>query len=101
MLSAELLGVDKIGVNDSFFDLGGHSLLATQLISRMREEFGVELPLRVIFEHPSVAELAVEVDRAQATQVNETEIIADLMAQINQLSEEEVQKLLQQKLGVD
>jgi len=100
-LCAELLAIERVGIYDSFFDLGGHSLLATQLISRMREELGIELPLRTIFEHPSVAELAVEVDRAKATQVSETGMIADLMSQLGQLTEEEVQALLQQKLGVD
>jgi hypothetical protein len=67
----------------------------------MREELGIELPLRTIFEYPSVAELAVEVDRAKATQVSETGMIAELMTQLDQLSEEEVQALLQQKLGAD
>ena len=100
-LCAELLAIDRVGIYDSFFDLGGHSLLATQLLSHMREELGVELPLRTIFEHPLVAELAVEVDRAKASQVSETDTIADLMAQIGQLSEEEVQALLQQKLSAD
>ena len=42
----ELLGIDGIGIHDDFFDLGGHSLLATQLVSRMRDKYKVELPLR-------------------------------------------------------
>jgi acyl carrier protein len=54
----ELLGVDRIGVEDDFFALGGHSLLATQAISRVRQAFGVELPLRTFFEAPSVASAA-------------------------------------------
>jgi amino acid adenylation domain-containing protein len=55
---AALLGRERIGLKDDFFDLGGHSLLATQLMSRLRETFEVEVPLRIIFETPSLEALA-------------------------------------------
>ncbi|MGQ5228519.1 non-ribosomal peptide synthetase [Streptomyces sp. yara] len=58
-LFAELLGVEKIGIDDDFFALGGHSLMATRLSSRIRKQFDVSLPLSTIIKYPTVAELAV------------------------------------------
>ena len=58
----DLLGIPRIGREDGFFALGGHSLLATRLLFRLRERFGVELPLSDIFDHSSLAELAARID---------------------------------------
>ena len=58
-----LLELKHVDVNDNFFSLGGHSLLGAQLIARVRDTFGIEMPLRAIFEAPSVVELSAEIDR--------------------------------------
>jgi phosphopantetheine binding protein/AMP-binding enzyme len=82
-LVANLLGVPQVGVNDNLFLIGGHSLFGTQLIARIRDNFGVELPLRSVFESPTPALLAQEIERLMVTT-------------IEAMSEDEVQNILKQ-----
>jgi len=63
---AEVLNVSRIGINDNFFELGGHSLLATQVVSRVLQTFAVQLPVRALFEAPTVGTLA---DRIQSLHI--------------------------------
>ena len=92
-ICAEVLGVERVGIHDNFFDVGGHSLLATQVISRIRDAFHVEIPLRQIFERPVMAALAEAIVQAQTEQANEAEI-AQILAELGDISEEDAQAIL-------
>jgi amino acid adenylation domain-containing protein len=92
-LWAGVLRVDRIGMEDNFFELGGHSLLATQVVARTRATLGVALPLRAVFEDPTVAGLAARVDQLLTHSAPDT--VERLLAELDQLSEEEAARLLQ------
>jgi phthiocerol/phenolphthiocerol synthesis type-I polyketide synthase E len=79
----ELLGIEKIGIHDNFFDIGGNSLNATQVISRIQEIFPVDLPLASLFEQPTIANLA-EVILQKQIEDTDSELLLEVLAEIQQ-----------------
>jgi acyl carrier protein len=96
-ICSELLNIDRVGVSDNFFELGGHSLLATQFLSRIRDEFNVEIPVRFLFENPTVEGIASQINQLKKEEESDAERLARLFARINELSDEEVRALLEEK----
>ncbi len=83
---ADALRVNDFGVHDSFFALGGHSLLATVVLTAVRQLLGVDLPLRAIFEQPTVAGLAELAREAGAATAGPSDELADLIAELERIS---------------
>jgi len=89
----EVLGLELVGIYDNFFELGGHSLLATQVLSRVGNAVHVDLPLRSIFENPTVDASAKGVVQRLAEQMGYDET-ARILREVEGLSDEEAQQHL-------
>jgi acyl carrier protein len=87
-----LLKIEELSVHDDFFDLGGHSLLATQVVSRIRKTFEKEIPLRSIFDAPTIAKLSGVIERTPGGAMVDLEMELDAL---ESLSDEEAERLLQ------
>jgi amino acid adenylation domain len=85
----DVLRVENVGIYDDFFDLGGHSLLVTQVISRVNSAFQIEMPIRVLFDTPTVSGLVAAIVESQAGQF-EDEALSQMLADLEELAEDEV-----------
>lgn len=94
---SEVLGQDRIGINDNFFTLGGDSIRGTQVIGRLQAGMHVELPIVMLFHKPTIAELS-EYIAASAGYID-SEAISDILAELETLSDEEAAQLLAEGLG--
>ncbi|CJC13532.1 surfactin synthetase [Streptococcus pneumoniae] len=117
----EVLGMENIGIQDSFFEIGGHSLLATQAVSNLKEAFGIEIPLHDLFMFHTVQQLAEQIDQLldnknqemqndskenvslqdyvqKEAEVSNDEELLELLKQLEELSEEEAQGIFESNL---
>ncbi len=88
----EVLNVEQVGIYDNFFELGGHSLLATQVLSRVRDTFQVDIPLRSLFDAPTVAKLAADIVQ-RLTEILDNDTLTEILTELEQLSEDEVRAM--------
>jgi len=97
-ICAAVLGVERVGIDDDFFECGGHSLLAAQVVSRVREAFQVDLPLRRIFEEPTVAGLAAAIV-SESAENKRVERAAELLLRFRDLSDDQAAALIEETTG--
>jgi amino acid adenylation domain-containing protein len=94
---ARVLKRDRVGIQENFFDLGGHSLLAALVVSRIRETFQIELPLRRLFEKPTVAELGELITEEKSRRMDLADL-STILAQLESMSDEQALKRVVKKI---
>jgi hypothetical protein len=94
----EVLDLDRVGVHDSFLDLGGQSLLAARISARLREAFQVDVPLRTVFESPTVAGMAATLARRRI-QAADAQQLEQWVAELESMPAEEVEQRLRGQRG--
>ena len=90
---AEVLSLDQVGIHDNFFDLGGHSLAATRVVSRVIDRFKVDLPIKTLFDSPTVADMAMIITQNQVEKAGD-ERLARMLGELDAMSDEEVKRFL-------
>ena len=90
---AHLLDLEEVGITDVFFELGGHSLMATQIISRVIQDFHVKIPLQILFEKPTIAQMADAIYQHQADQTDE-KYLQKMLVELEQLTDKEARNIL-------
>ncbi len=103
-----LLKIEQAGITDNFFELGGHSLMVMQVVARIRKEFELEVPIRSLFEDPTIKGLAKDVEEAKAKGIKASASISSFVAgqndpdrlrlQVEKMSREELEEMLRQVL---
>ena len=95
---AAVLGLDRVGLHDNFFDLGGHSLTATRVVSQVIKKFQFEMPLQSLFVAPTVAEMAAVIEAHQGKKVGDADL-EGMLAELESLSEDEARRLVAEESG--
>lgn len=106
VLWSEFTGIEKVGINDNLFDLGGHSLMATQIISRLRSDYAVDIPMSVLFDKSTIAGVADEISNTKNDMEVKEQVpgtvddeLEDALTELENLTDEEVKLIIEQSMG--
>jgi acyl carrier protein len=92
---AEVLSLDRIGIHDNFFELGGHSLAALRIISRVIQALKLELPVKALFESPTIANMAATIEQNRMKPASDVEV-ARMLCELETMTDEEAEAAVEQ-----